>query len=159
MTAAKSMDRLICGDVGFGKTEIAMQAAFIAAMNGQQVSVLVPTTLLAQQHYQSFCDRFADWPVSIGIVSRLQTPKEQKTTLEKLALGQVDIIIGTHKLLQPTIRFKELGLIIVDEEHRFGVRQKETNQQERNEGGAQTHGGGPPSPIKRETRLVFFFAL
>ncbi|HAG61765.1 MAG TPA: transcription-repair coupling factor [Coxiellaceae bacterium] len=128
MTAAKSMDRLICGDVGFGKTEIAMQAAFIAAMNGQQVSVLVPTTLLAQQHYQSFCDRFADWPVSIGIVSRLQTPKEQKTTLEKLALGQVDIIIGTHKLLQPTIRFKELGLIIVDEEHGFGVRQKEKIQ-------------------------------
>ncbi|MBV53115.1 MAG: transcription-repair coupling factor [Coxiellaceae bacterium] len=128
MTTAKSMDRLVCGDVGFGKTEIAMQAAFIAVMNGQQVSVLVPTTLLAQQHYQTFCDRFADWPISIGVVCRLQTPKQQKITLEQLALGQVDIIIGTHKLLQPTIRFKKLGLIIVDEEHRFGVRQKEKIQ-------------------------------
>ncbi len=128
MMAAKSMDRLVCGDVGFGKTEIAMQAAFIAVMNHQQVSVLVPTTLLAQQHYQSFCDRFADWPVRVAVVSRLQTPKQQKLTLQQLADGQVDIIVGTHKLLQPTIQFKQLGLIIVDEEHRFGVRQKEKIQ-------------------------------
>ena len=128
MTSTKSMDRLICGDVGFGKTEIAMQAAFIAVMNGQQVSMLVPTTLLAQQHYQSFCERFADWPVTIGLISRLQTPKQQKATLDQLSEGKVDIIIGTHKLLQPTILFNELGLIIVDEEHRFGVRQKEKIQ-------------------------------
>ena len=122
----RSMDRLVCGDVGFGKTEIAMQAAFIAANDGKQVAILVPTTLLAQQHYQTFCDRLSLWPLTVGVVSRMQTPKQQKVTLAALANGQLDIIVGTHKLLQKSIQFQRLGLMIVDEEHRFGVKQKET---------------------------------
>ncbi len=125
MQSPRPMDRLVCGDVGFGKTEVALRAAFIAVQNGRQVAVLVPTTLLAQQHYDAFRDRFADWPVRIGLLSRFQTAKAQKQTLAELADGQVDIVIGTHKLLQPDVRFKNLGLIILDEEHRFGVRQKE----------------------------------
>tara|TARA_A100001015_G_scaffold275021_1_gene331919 strand:- start:3565 stop:7008 length:3444 start_codon:yes stop_codon:yes gene_type:complete len=126
MKQPRSMDRLVCGDVGFGKTEIAMQAAFIAANDGKQVAILVPTTLLAQQHYQTFCDRLSLWPLTVGIVSRMQTPKQQKATLAALASGQLDIIVGTHKLLQKSIQFQHLGLMIVDEEHRFGVKQKET---------------------------------
>jgi transcription-repair coupling factor (superfamily II helicase) len=125
MQSPKSMDRLICGDVGFGKTEVAMRAAFIAVNSGYQVSVLVPTTLLAQQHYQNFCDRFADWPFKIEMVSRFKSIEEQKNILNNLTIGKVDIIIGTHKLIQPDVKFKNLGLIIIDEEHRFGVRQKE----------------------------------
>jgi transcription-repair coupling factor (superfamily II helicase) len=125
MTSAKPMDRLVCGDVGFGKTEVAMRAAFIAAQNGKQVAILVPTTLLAQQHYQSFQDRFADWPIQIAVMSRFQAGKEQKTILSNLQQGKIDIIIGTHKLLQTDIQFKTLGLVIIDEEHRFGVQQKE----------------------------------
>ena len=125
MQAEKSMDRLICGDVGFGKTEVAMRAAFIAVHAGYQVAILVPTTLLAQQHYQNFCDRFADWPVKIDMVSRFKTAPEQVKILEALKTGKLDIIIGTHKLLQPDVTFKQLGLVIIDEEHRFGVRQKE----------------------------------
>lgn len=125
MLSSNPTDRLVCGDVGFGKTEVAMRAAFIAVQNNKQVAVLVPTTLLAQQHFQSFQDRFADWPVNIEMLSRFRTPKEQKTIIEKLEKGKIDIIIGTHKLLQKDIRFNELGLLILDEEHRFGVKQKE----------------------------------
>lgn len=125
MTAEKTMDRLVCGDVGFGKTEVAMRAAFVAVQDGKQVAILVPTTLLAQQHYQNFKDRFADWPVQIEAVSRFRSAAEQKNILDRLTLGTVDIIIGTHKLIQKSIEFKNLGLLIIDEEHRFGVQQKE----------------------------------
>ena len=125
MLAAKPMDRLVCGDVGFGKTEVAMRAAFIAVHSGRQVAVLVPTTLLAQQHYNSFRDRFADWPVTVEVMSRFKTAKEVSEAAGKLAEGKVDIVIGTHKLLQDDVKFQNLGLVIIDEEHRFGVRQKE----------------------------------
>lgn len=125
MLAAKPMDRLICGDVGFGKTEVAMRAAFIAVHSGKQVAVLVPTTLLAQQHYNSFRDRFADWPVRVEVMSRFKSAKEIQAAVQELAEGKVDILIGTHKLLQDDVKFTNLGLVIIDEEHRFGVRQKE----------------------------------
>ncbi|MBS7661241.1 transcription-repair coupling factor [Pseudomonas lalucatii] len=125
MLAAKPMDRLVCGDVGFGKTEVAMRAAFIAVHSGRQVAVLVPTTLLAQQHYNSFRDRFADWPVKVEVMSRFKSAKEVGEAMAQLAEGKVDIVIGTHKLLQDDVRFNNLGLVIIDEEHRFGVRQKE----------------------------------
>ncbi|PZR29428.1 MAG: transcription-repair coupling factor, partial [Ectopseudomonas oleovorans] len=125
MLAGKPMDRLVCGDVGFGKTEVAMRAAFIAVHSGKQVAVLVPTTLLAQQHYNSFRDRFADWPVSVEVMSRFKSAKEVEGAVAQLAEGKVDIVIGTHKLLQDDVKFKNLGLVIIDEEHRFGVRQKE----------------------------------
>ncbi|MEX0386215.1 transcription-repair coupling factor [Spiribacter onubensis] len=122
---ARPMDRVVCGDVGFGKTEVAMRAAFAGVQSGRQVAVLVPTTLLCQQHFQNFTDRFADWPVRIEQISRFQSAQAQARTLEALADGRVDIVIGTHKLLQKSVRFKRLGLMIIDEEHRFGVRQKE----------------------------------
>jgi len=125
MLAPKPMDRLICGDVGFGKTEVAMRAAFIAVHSGRQVAVLVPTTLLAQQHYNSFRDRFADWPVRVEVMSRFKSAKEIQAAVDQLAEGKVDILIGTHKLLQDDVKFTNLGLVIIDEEHRFGVRQKE----------------------------------
>ncbi|WP_166168296.1 transcription-repair coupling factor [Acinetobacter sp. SA01] len=125
MQLAKPMDRLVCGDVGFGKTEVAMRAAFVAVQNNKQVAVLVPTTLLAQQHYESFKDRFADWPIRIEVLSRFGSGKSHSKTIEDLADGKVDIVIGTHKILQQNIQFKNLGLMIVDEEHRFGVRDKE----------------------------------
>ncbi|VXC01599.1 transcription-repair coupling factor [Pseudomonas sp. 8AS] len=125
MLAAKPMDRLVCGDVGFGKTEVAMRAAFVAVHSGRQVAVLVPTTLLAQQHYNSFRDRFADWPVTVEVMSRFKSAKEVNEAVAKLGEGKIDIVIGTHKLLQDDVRFKDLGLCIIDEEHRFGVRQKE----------------------------------
>ncbi len=125
MAIAQPMDRVVCGDVGFGKTEVAMRAAFIAVQAGKQVAVLVPTTLLAQQHFQNFRDRFADWPIRIEVASRFVTAKQQKEVAADLAIGHVDIIIGTHKLLSKTIQYKQLGLVIIDEEHRFGVRQKE----------------------------------
>ncbi|KRW69092.1 transcription-repair coupling factor [Pseudomonas sp. TTU2014-066ASC] len=125
MLAPKPMDRLICGDVGFGKTEVAMRAAFIAVHSGKQVAVLVPTTLLAQQHYNSFRDRFADWPVRVEVMSRFKSAKEIQGAAQELAEGKVDILIGTHKLLQEDVKFTNLGLVIIDEEHRFGVRQKE----------------------------------
>ncbi|MBS0350695.1 MAG: transcription-repair coupling factor [Proteobacteria bacterium] len=125
MTATRCMDRLVCGDVGFGKTEVAMQAAFLAVQDGKQVAVLVPTTLLAEQHLHTFRDRFADSPVQIAAFSRMQTPKDLKAAIQKLAEGKIDIAIGTHKLLSEEIHFKDLGLLIIDEEHRFGVRQKE----------------------------------
>ncbi len=125
MADPRPMDRVVCGDVGFGKTEVAMRAAFMAANGGRQVVVLVPTTLLAQQHFENFSDRFADWPVKVESLSRFRTAKEQKKILDGLADGTLDIVVGTHKLLQPSIRFKNLGLAIIDEEHRFGVRHKE----------------------------------
>ena len=125
MQLAKPMDRLVCGDVGFGKTEVAMRAAFVAVQNGKQVAVLVPTTLLAQQHYESFKDRFADTAVRIEVLSRFGSNKTHLKIIEDLAEGKVDIVVGTHKILQENIQFKNLGLMIVDEEHRFGVRDKE----------------------------------
>ncbi len=125
MQQARPMDRLVCGDVGFGKTEVAMRAAFVAVQNNKQVAVLVPTTLLAQQHYESFKDRFADWPIRIEVLSRFGSNKTHLSTIEDLATGKVDIVIGTHKILQENIQFKQLGLMVVDEEHRFGVRDKE----------------------------------
>jgi transcription-repair coupling factor (superfamily II helicase) len=125
LASPRPMDRVVCGDVGFGKTEVALRAAFVAVQGGRQVAVLVPTTLLAQQHYQSFTDRFADWPVRIELLSRFRGDAQTKATLDALASGRVDVVIGTHKLLQPSVLFKDLGLLIVDEEHRFGVRDKE----------------------------------
>nr|WP_242477164.1 transcription-repair coupling factor [Halochromatium glycolicum] len=125
MAAPKPMDRVVCGDVGFGKTEVAMRAAFVAINSGKQVAVLVPTTLLAQQHYQNLSDRFADWPIKVESLSRFNSAKEVKAVTDGLAAGTVDIVVGTHKLLQPSIKFKNLGLAIIDEEHRFGVRHKE----------------------------------
>ena len=125
MQLAKPMDRLVCGDVGFGKTEVAMRAAFVAVQNGKQVAVLVPTTLLAQQHYESFKDRFADTAVRIEVLSRFGSNKTHLKIIEDLAEGRVDIVVGTHKILQENVQFKNLGLMIVDEEHRFGVRDKE----------------------------------
>lgn len=125
LRSGKPMDRVVCGDVGFGKTEVAMRAAFVAVQDGWQVAVLTPTTLLAQQHYQNFLDRFADWPVRIELLSRFRSAKQQAETLKALADGRVDILIGTHKLLQNSVTFKQLGLVVVDEEHRFGVKHKE----------------------------------
>ncbi len=125
LTSTKPMDRVICGDVGFGKTEVAMRAAFLTVQAGKQVAVLVPTTLLAQQHYQTFVDRFAEFPFVVEVTSRFRTKKEQAAVEEKLESGACDIVIGTHKLLQKDVKFKNLGLLIIDEEHRFGVRQKE----------------------------------
>ena len=120
----KPMDRVVCGDVGFGKTEVAMRAAFVAVQAGKQVAVLVPTTLLAQQHYQSFADRFADWPVRVESLSRFRSTREVTQVSAGLESGQVDIVIGTHRLLQTNVRFKNLGLVILDEEHRFGVKER-----------------------------------
>ena len=125
MVSGKPMDRLICGDVGFGKTEVAMRAAFVAVMGGKQVAVLAPTTLLVEQHFQNFSDRFSPWPVKLAELSRFRTAREQQAALEALKAGEIDIIIGTHRLLQKDVGFSRLGLIIIDEEHRFGVRQKE----------------------------------
>ncbi|MBD8514932.1 transcription-repair coupling factor [Photobacterium sp. 2_MG-2023] len=125
MCQAKAMDRLVCGDVGFGKTEVAMRAAFVAVDNSKQVTVLVPTTLLAQQHFENFRDRFANTPVRVEVLSRFKTAKEQKVIMEDVAKGKIDILIGTHKLLNAEVKYQDLGLLIVDEEHRFGVRQKE----------------------------------
>ncbi len=126
MRADQVMDRLICGDVGFGKTEVAMRAAFVAVQGGKQVAILVPTTLLAQQHFSSFSDRFADWPVSVEVISRFRSAAEQDAIVKRVESGRVDILIGTHKLLQSGVRYRDLGLLVIDEEHRFGVRQKET---------------------------------
>jgi transcription-repair coupling factor (superfamily II helicase) len=125
LQSSKPMDRLICGDVGFGKTEVALRAAFVAVMDGKQVAVLVPTTLLAEQHFQNFSTRFADWPIKIAELSRFRSAKEQTQSLKDLADGKLDIVIGTHKLIQKEVKFHNLGLVILDEEHRFGVQQKE----------------------------------
>jgi len=133
MAAGKPMDRLICGDVGFGKTEVALRAAFVAVADGRQVAVLCPTTLLAEQHFHTFSDRFADWPMRIAELSRFRTGKQAAEILVKLEAGEIDIVIGTHKLLSRGTKFARLGLVIIDEEHRFGVRQKEALKQLRAE--------------------------
>ncbi|MFT3896576.1 MAG: transcription-repair coupling factor [Thermomonas sp.] len=125
LASSQPMDRVVCGDVGFGKTEVAVRAAYVAATAGKQVAVLVPTTLLAEQHYRTMRDRFADWPLKVEVLSRFKTKKEIEAELDKLAEGKIDVIVGTHRLLQKDVRFKDLGLVIVDEEQRFGVRQKE----------------------------------
>ena len=125
LVSGKPMDRLICGDVGFGKTEVALRAAFVAAADGKQVAIVCPTTLLAEQHFETFSDRFSNWPIRLAELSRFRSPKEVRAALEALDNGTLDIVIGTHKLLGKDVRFKRLGLVIIDEEHRFGVRQKE----------------------------------
>jgi transcription-repair coupling factor (superfamily II helicase) len=125
MQHSKPMDRLVCGDVGYGKTEVALRGAFKSALDGKQVGILVPTTILAQQHYETFRERLKDYPVTVEVLSRFRTAKEQKETLERLKKGNVDIIIGTHRLLQKDVAFKDLGLLIIDEEQRFGVKDKE----------------------------------
>ena len=130
---AHPMDRLICGDVGFGKTEVAMRAAFLAIQNNKQIAILVPTTLLAQQHYDNFRNRFASFEVNIDVLSRFRSPQAQRDILAQLAAGQIDLLIGTHKLIQPNIVFADLGLVIIDEEHRFGVKQKEILKQYRSQ--------------------------
>ncbi|MBI3371389.1 MAG: transcription-repair coupling factor [Betaproteobacteria bacterium] len=133
MTQGKPMDRLVCGDVGFGKTEVALRAAFVAVADRKQVAILTPTTLLAEQHFQTFGDRFADWPVTIAELSRFRTARQAGQSVRGIADGSVDIVIGTHKLLQRDVKFARLGLVIIDEEHRFGVRQKEALKQLRAE--------------------------
>jgi len=152
MQAKKPMDRLVCGDVGFGKTEVAMRAAFVAVQDNKQVAMLVPTTLLVQQHYNNFVDRFADWPIRIGALSRFQSKTELNDTLEQLKSGKIDIVIGTHKLLQSSVKYQNLGLVIIDEEHRFGVRQKETFKKLRSEVDVLTL---TATPIPRTLNLSF----
>jgi transcription-repair coupling factor (superfamily II helicase) len=125
LVSPKPMDRLVCGDVGFGKTEVALRAAFVAVMGGKQVAILAPTTLLAEQHYQTIVDRFGPWPVKVAELSRFRTAKEVKAALEGMAAGAIDIVVGTHKLLSKDVKFARLGLLVIDEEHRFGVRHKE----------------------------------
>lgn len=131
MGSPKPMDRLICGDVGYGKTEVAIRAAYRAVMSGKQVAILVPTTVLAQQHHQTFCERFKIYPIVIEVLSRFKSPREQKEIIQRLKEGKVDIVIGTHRLLQKDISFRDLGLVVIDEEHRFGVSHKEKLKQMR----------------------------
>ena len=133
LESKQPMDRVVCGDVGFGKTEVALRAAFVAVQAGRQVALLVPTTLLAQQHFSTFSDRLADWPVRVDLLSRFRTGSQSREVLERLREGKVDIVIGTHRLIQKDIRFKKLGLVIIDEEQRFGVQQKERLKQLRAE--------------------------
>jgi transcription-repair coupling factor (superfamily II helicase) len=133
LASGKPMDRVVCGDVGFGKTEVALRAAFVTVQAGKQVAVLVPTTLLAQQHYQTFADRFADWPVKVEALSRFRSARDVDQVLQSLESGQTDIVIGTHRLLQSGVKFGRLGLLIIDEEHRFGVKDKEKLKQLRAE--------------------------
>src|SRR5699024_3737229 len=129
MESIKPMDRLLCGDVGYGKTEVALRAAFKAVMDGKQVAFLVPTTILAQQHYNTIVERFKNFPIKIGMLSRFRTPKQQKNTIDGLRIGTVDIVIGTHRLLSKDVVFKDLAVLIVDEEQRFGVKHKEKLKQ------------------------------
>ena len=133
MESTTPMDRLLCGDVGYGKTEVAMRAAFKAVQDGKQVAVLTPTTVLAFQHFETFKKRFAQFPITVEMISRFRTPKEQKVIVEKVETGKVDILIGTHRLLSKDIKFQDLGLLVVDEEQRFGVRHKERLKQMRKE--------------------------
>jgi transcription-repair coupling factor (superfamily II helicase) len=133
LESSQPMDRVVCGDVGFGKTEVALRAAFVAVQAGRQVAILVPTTLLAQQHFSTFSDRLADWPITVELLSRFRTGTQSKEVLKKLESGSVDIVIGTHRLIQKDIRFKQLGLVVIDEEQRFGVQQKERLKQLRAE--------------------------
>ncbi len=152
MTKPRPMDRLICGDVGFGKTEVSMRAAFLAINSGMQVAMLVPTTLLAEQHYENYLDRFAPWPAKVDHLSRFRSAKDQANVLKNLEAGKVDIIVGTHKLLSKNIKFKNLGLLIVDEEHRFGVQQKEKIKSLRSEVDILTM---TATPIPRTLNMAF----
>lgn len=129
MESESPMDRLICGDVGFGKTEVAMRAIFKAITSGKQVAVIVPTTILALQHYQTISERFKPFAMNVDLLCRFRSAKEQKETLKRMALGECDVVIGTHRLLQDGVQFKDLGLLVIDEEHRFGVRHKEKLKQ------------------------------
>src|SRR4029434_21141 len=129
MQNSTPMDRLLCGDVGYGKTEVAMRAAFKAVMDGKQAAVLTPTTVLAYQHFDTFRQRFAPFPVKIELLSRFRSPKEQKDVARRVEAGEVDIVIGTHRLLSKDVRFRDLGLVVVDEEQRFGVAHKERLKQ------------------------------
>ena len=131
MQRARPMDRLICGDVGYGKTELAIRAAFKAIDNGRQVAVLVPTTVLAEQHFRTFTQRLAEYPFTVESISRFRTGGEQKRILERLAQGSIDIIIGTHRIVSPDVQFKDLGLVIIDEEQRFGVEHKDRLKKDR----------------------------
>ena len=133
MERARPMDRLIVGDVGYGKTEVALRAAFKSVMDGKQVAIVVPTTVLAQQHYETFAERLATFPVRVGMLSRFRTPAEQRAVVESLGNGEVDIVVGTHRILQKDVRFRDLGLVVIDEEHRFGVKHKERLKQMRTE--------------------------
>jgi transcription-repair coupling factor (superfamily II helicase) len=161
MISPRPMDRLVCGDVGFGKTEVALRAAFVAVTGGKQVALLAPTTLLAEQHYQTLVDRFAKWPVKVAEMSRFRSGKEITAALKGLADGTVDIVVGTHKLLSESTKFKNLGLLIIDEEHRFGVRHKEQMKALRAEVDVLTltatpipahagHGAGGPARPERD---------
>src|ERR1043166_853059 len=125
MESARPMDRLICGDVGYGKTEVAIRAAFKSVMSGRQVAILVPTTVLAQQHFNTFRERMADYPIRVEQLSRFRTKKEQRKIIDQLARGDVDIVVGTHRLIQDDVAFKDLGLVVIDEEQRFGVMHKD----------------------------------
>ena len=129
MERPRPMDRLLCGDVGYGKTEVAMRAAFKAVMDGKQVAVLVPTTILAEQHFHTFFERFEPFPIKVESISRFKTQGEQRQILTRLKTGEIDIIIGTHRLLQKDVKFKDLGFLVVDEEQRFGVSHKEKIKQ------------------------------
>lgn len=129
MESTRPMDRLLCGDVGYGKTEVAIRAAFKSCMDQRQVAYLVPTTILAEQQYTTFRDRLKEYPIKVETLSRFRTPKQQKEILQKLETGEVDIIVGTHRILSKDVKFKNLGLLIIDEEHRFGVKAKETIKQ------------------------------
>src|SRR4029079_12239187 len=131
MTRPRPMDRLLCGDVGYGKTELAMRAAFKACEYGKQVAVLVPTTVLAEQHYRSFRDRMVNYPFNIESISRFRTTKEQKDIVARASKGEVDILIGTHRLISKDVKFADLGLVVIDEEQRFGVTHKERLKQMR----------------------------
>ena len=129
MERGRPMDRLLCGDVGYGKTEVAIRAAFKAIMDEKQVAILVPTTILAQQHYETIRERFQDYPINIGLLSRFRTRKQQNETIKGLKDGTVDIVIGTHRILSKDVTYKDLGLLIIDEEQRFGVTHKEKIKQ------------------------------
>src|SRR5688500_2559918 len=131
MTRPRPMDRLLCGDVGYGKTELAMRAAFKAVEYGKQVAVLVPTTVLAEQHYRSFSERMRSYPFKVDSISRYKTTKEQKESLSALSRGEVDVLIGTHRLISKDVKFNDLGLVVIDEEQRFGVTHKERLKQMR----------------------------
>ncbi len=147
MEKPKPMDRLLCGDVGYGKTEVALRAAFKAVMDGKQVAFLVPTTILAQQHYNTLVERFKNFPIKIGMLSRFRTPKQQKVTIDGLRVGTIDIIVGTHRLLSKDVVFKDLGLLIIDEEQRFGgVKHKEKLKQLKENIDVLTLTATPPIP-------------
>ncbi len=149
MESRRPMDRLICGDVGFGKTEVAMRAAFKCVASNKQVAILVPTTILAAQHYENFCERFAAYPVNIALMNRYKSAKEKKEIFKQIAEGSVNIVIGTHALLSNKSEFKDLGLLIIDEEQKFGVKQGTFDYRRRTEVRREAKGKTPPAPSCR----------